>query len=188
MMVPLIALGVLVLALLAAGLWAMGAYNALVAIKNSIDLAWSNMEVLLKQRHDELGKLVEVVKGSRDFEQQTLQKVIEARSAFSAAGSRAQAMAGAAAESAALRGLFAVAEAYPDLKASASCASLQQRISQLEDQVADRREGYNDSVNIFNTRIAQFPDNMLAGFLDYHRHEYFKVEVVDTQDVAIDFH
>jgi LemA protein len=184
-MIFLIAVALLGFAGLVLGGWGVSVYNSLVALKNAVELAWSNIEVLLKQRHDELGKLIEVVKGNKEFEQQTLQRVVEARAAYSGAGNRVQAMAAAAAETVALRGLFAVAEAYPELKANLAFQQLQARISELESQIADRREGYNDSVNLFNTRIEQFPDNMVAGLMNYRRREYFRVEPSDTQDVEI---
>jgi LemA protein len=165
----------------------VGIYNALVALKNAIEMAWSNIDVLLKQRHDELVKLLEVVKGVRDFEQGTLVKVTEARAAYEAAGTRHQAIAAAQAEGLALRGLFAVAEAYPQLKADANFMQLQTRVSELENQIADRREAYNDTVNLFNTRIEQFPDNLFAGLLNYRRREYFRPDAAETKDVDLSF-
>ncbi len=167
--------------------WAVGIYNGLVALKHQVEEAWSNIDVILKQRHDELGKLIEVVKGAKNFEQETLLKVTEARTRFSQAANPAQAMAAAAAETVAIRGLFAVAEAYPDLKSNQNFIQLQQRVSGLESQIADRREVYNDTVNNFNTRIEQFPDLVFARVLAYARKEYFKVEEADKDDVKIAF-
>ena len=143
--------------------------------------------MILKQRHDELGKLIEVVKGAKNFEQETLMKVTEARTRFSQASTPAQAMAAAGAETMAIRGLFAVAEAYPELKSNQNFTQLQERVSGLEGQIADRREVYNDTVNNFNTRIEQFPDLIFARLLAYARKEYFKVEAADKEDVKISF-
>ncbi len=183
MAISLVILVVLMLGALTLAGWAVSLYNGLVAVKNQVELCWSDIDVALKQRHDELTKLIEVVKGVRDFESQTLEKVVAARGAFAGAATRAEMMAGAQAETMALRGLFAVVEAYPQLKADENFRQLQSRISVLEDQIAGRRELYNDAVNIFNTRIEQFPDSVAAGLLAYHRREYFRIEDADRSDV-----
>jgi LemA protein len=179
--------GLFVFAILGVIGWVVALYNALVALKNSVDRAWSNIDVVLKQRHDELGKLVEVVKGVRDFEQGTLTKITEARAQFGSATTHAQTIAGAQAETLALKGFFAVAEAYPSLKADENFRQLQTRVSELETQIADRRELYNDTVNLYNTRIEQFPENTLAGMMGYLRRPYFRAEESDLADVQIDF-
>src|SRR6266568_8203247 len=143
----------------------VGIYNSLVTLKNNIDRSFSNIDVVLKQRHDELPKLIETCKGYMKFEQETLQKVIQARNAYGSAntpGEKAQAdnmLTGA------LRTLFAVAEKYPDLKANANFIQLQARISGLEEKIAAQRGAYNEDVNAFNIRIAQVPDNFVAGFM-----------------------
>lgn len=179
-LISMMVLGLLVFGALA---WGLSAYNALVALKNRVEEAWSGIDVALAQRHDELVKLVEVVKGVRDFEAQTLQKVTEARGAFAAASDPAARLAGGQAEGLALRGLFAVAEAYPQLKADESFRMLQARIGGLEDGLAAGREGYNDAVNAYNTGIARLPEALLAGFLGYRRHEYFRAEESERADV-----
>ena len=187
MLVPLIVCGVLLFAVLGLGGWALGAYNGLVALKNQLEQAWANIDVLLKQRRDELGKLIDTVKGATEFEQGTLAKVTEARArALGAQGSSAGAAA-AGAESAAIRGFLAVAEAYPALQSNQNFKALQERISGLEGQIADRREVFNDAVNSYNTRIALFPDSIFAGLLNYSRHEYFRAEAAETADVKVSF-
>lgn len=146
-------------------------YNNLVQIKNNVAKAWANIEVLLKQRHDELPKLIETCKQYMKFEQDTLSRIVEARGrVFSAAQSKDVKALGEAegALRLGLGNLFALAESYPELKANASFQQLQGRISALEDSIADRREFYNESVNINNVRIAQVPDVIVArmfGFL-----------------------
>src|SRR5438445_10707985 len=140
-------------------------YNGLVAIKNDIDKAWANIDVLLKQRHDELSKLLEVTKGYAEFERDTLTKITQARSQYSQAVTFDQKALADQSMTSALRGFFAVAENYPDLKANSNFMQLEQRITQLENQIADRREFYNDSVNTFNIRIQQVPDTFVAGFM-----------------------
>jgi LemA protein len=140
-------------------------YNGLVSVKNNVARAWANIDVLLKQRHDELPRLVEVCKAYRDFERETLVRVTEARTRVAQAR-EAQDMAALGPAEAALRvgvaHIFALAERYPDLKANQNFLALQRRITDLENAIADRREFYNDSVNINNTRVEQFPELIVA--------------------------
>jgi LemA protein len=145
-------------------------YNNLVRIKHNVSKAWANIDVLLKQRHDELPKLVEVCKQYMKYEQETLERVMRARSAVSSARERGDVEALGSAESelrVGLGNLFAVAEAYPDLKANQNFQHLQQRVSALENAIADRREFYNESVNINNIRIEQFPDVFIARMFNF---------------------
>jgi len=143
----------------------VGIYNSLVSVRERVRQSWANIDVLLKQRHDELPKLIEACKQYMQYEQETLEKVMRARGAVLAASAGGNVAALGAAEQQ-LRGgighLFAVAEQYPQLKSDESFRQLQQRISGLEESIADRRELYNDEVNINNTRIAQFPDVLVA--------------------------
>ncbi len=146
-------------------IWAIIMYNGLVVLKHNVSQAWSNIDVLLKQRHDELPKLVETAKQYMKYEQETLEKVMRARSAVRGAQERGDMDALGMAEGqlrAGLMDFYAVAEAYPDLKANTSFQHLQQRISGLENMIADRREFYNASVNLNNVRIEQFPDVLIA--------------------------
>ena len=133
-------------------------YNSLVRLKNDIDKAWANIDVLLKQRHDELPKLIETCKGYMQYEQKTFQLITEARTAYMKAGSVAEKAQADNMISGALKSLFAVSENYPDLKANNNFMQLQKRISELEEKIADRREFFNDDVNTYNIRIQQFPD------------------------------
>src|SRR5437764_15018912 len=119
-------------------------YNGLVAIKNDIDKAWANIDVLLKQRHDELSKLLDVTKGYMNFERDTLTKITQARSQYQQATTFDQKAQADQSMTSALRGFFAVAENYPDLKANSNFMALEQRISQPENQLADRRAFSND--------------------------------------------
>ena len=156
-----IVLGIIVLA---AG-YAVILYNNLVALKHRVAKAWSNIDVLLKQRHDELPKLVETCKQYMNYEQETLEQVIRARSLVSNARESQDIEALGKAETqlrAGLGRLFALAESYPDLKANSSFQHLQSRISDLEDAIADRRELYNEAANLNNIRIEQFPDLLIA--------------------------
>jgi LemA protein len=187
MIVLLVVLGALLFALIACVGWGIGSYNGLIALNNTMDQAWANIDVLLKQRRDELVKLIDTVKGVKDFEQGTLTALTEARARAASAQGTASSVSAAGAESTAMRGFFAVAEAYPQLQADRNFQELQQRISALESMVSDRREVFNDAVNNFNTRIAQFPDSLFAALLGYQRHPYFRAEEADKADVKVQF-
>lgn len=163
-------------------------YNNLVRIKHNVSQAWSNIDVLLKQRHDELPKLVEVCKQYMEYEGTALEKIIAARSGVSKARETGDIGALGMAEGQlrlGLGSLFAVAEAYPELKANENFQHLQSRITGLEDAIADRREYYNDSVNINNVRIEQFPDLIIARFFNFKEQDLLEFEEEEKQDVDI---
>jgi len=162
-------------------------YNGLVAIKNDIDKAWANIDVLLKQRHDELTKLLDVTKGYLEFERDTLVRITQARSQYQTATTVEQKAQADQSMTSALRGFFAVAENYPDLKANSNFQQLQARITSLENQIADRREFYNDSVNTLNIRIQQVPDTFVASFMKLTPRQMLKVEEADKADVQMAF-
>jgi len=163
-------------------------YNNLVTLKHNVDKAWSNIDVLLKQRHDELPKLVETCKQYMKFEQETLEKVMQARSAVFTAREKGDVAALGPAETQLRMGLgnlFAVAEAYPDLKANENFQHLQSRISGLENAIADRREFYNESVNMNNIRIEQFPDVLIARFFRFMPKDLLEFSEEETSDVEM---
>jgi LemA protein len=162
-------------------------YNGLVAVKNNVDKAWANIDVLLKQRHDELPGLIEVCKGYMKYEGETLLRVTQARNAYSQAATVDQKVQASADVTSALARLIATAENYPDLKANTDFAHLQTRITELESEIADRREFYNDSVNTFNIRIQEMPDAILAGSMNLHPRQMFQVAEADKAPVAISF-
>lgn len=162
-------------------------YNGLIALKNDIDKSWANIDVLLKQRHDELTKLLDTTKGYMDFERDTLTKITQARSQYQQAVTVDQKALADQSMTSALRGFFAVAENYPELKANSNFQTLEKRISELESQIADRREFYNDSVNTFNIRIQQVPDTLVAGFMHLTPRAMLKVEEADKADVKMAF-
>ena len=167
-------------------LYAIVLYNNLVSVKHNVDKAWSNIDVLLKQRHDELPKLVETCKQYMQYEQETLQKVMQARSAVHAAREKGDVAALGPAESQlrlGLGNLFAVAEAYPDLKANENFQNLQARITGLENAIADRREFYNESVNINNIRIEQFPDVLIARQFNFGPKQLLEFSEEERKDV-----
>ena len=163
-------------------------YNNLVQIKHNVSKAWANIDVLLKQRHDELPKLVETCKQYMKFEQETLQKEMEARSRVSTARETQNIGALGQAEGvlrASVGNLFAVAEAYPDLKTNQTFQQLQARISSLENGIADRREFYNESVNINNVRIEQFPDTIIAGMFSFKPAQLLEFDTAEKADVDV---
>jgi LemA protein len=162
-------------------------YNGLIAVKNNVDKAWANIDVLLKQRHDELPNLLEVCKGYMKYEGDTFERVTKARSQYAQAQNVDQKVEASAAVSGAVGRLLATAENYPELKANNNFMQLQNRISELESQIADRREFYNDSVNVFNTRIQEMPDALLAGSMNLHPRSMFQVAEEDKAPVKISF-
>jgi LemA protein len=163
-------------------------YNQLVQIKHDVSKAWANIDVLLKQRHDELPKLVETCKQYMKFEQETLTRVMQARSSVSDAREQRNINALGQAEGElrnAVGRLFAVAEAYPDLKTNQTFLHLQGRISSLENGIADRREFYNESVNINNVRIEQFPDSIVAAFFSFRSAPMLRFSSQEMADVEM---
>ena len=177
-------MGVLVLGLV----YGVLVYNGLVTLKHNITKAWANIDVLLKQRHDELPKLVEVCRQYKQFEQTTLARVTEARARVAAARETHDVDALGSAESmlrAGLGQIFAVAEAYPELKANEHFAQLQGRISTLENGIADRREWYNEAVNRHNVRIEQFPDLIVARLFAFSAKPLLQFSGAEKADVDL---
>ncbi len=169
-------------------LYAISIYNHLVRLKHNVSKAWSNIDVLLKQRHDEIPKLVETCKQYMKFEQDTLERVMQARSRVSDARQN-QDIAGLGAAEGALRmglgNLFAVAEDYPELRANENFQHLQSRISTLENSISDRREFYNESVNINNIGIEQVPDVIVARLFNFGARDLLEFEASEIADVSV---
>ncbi|MDH3256748.1 MAG: LemA family protein [Nitrospinota bacterium] len=160
-------------------------YNGLISLKENIKKSWSNIDVILKQRHDELPKLISVCESYTEFEKGILDRLMKAREKYFKASGVAKKSEASNEVTAALQGIFALAENYPDLKANKNFMQLQERISHLEETLADRREFYNDSVNNYNIRIKQIPDVLVAGMLSYQDEEMFKVSQKEREDVKI---
>ena len=182
-----IVLGVLLLILLGLILYVILIYNGFVQLKNNINRDWSNIDVLLKQRYDELPKLIKVCEGYMQHEQKTLEAVIKARSMVGAARADQDRMQAQNALSETLKSLFMVVERYTDLKADAGFRQLSNRISELEDQIADRRELYNAAVTIYNTRIDQFPDVLSARPFNFTSRTLWEIDPTHRQDVDVSF-
>jgi len=162
-------------------------YNGLVRLRNDNDRAWANIDVLLKQRHDEIPNLVETVKGYMQHEQQTLVGLTQARAASMNAASIGQKAQADLMMTGALRGLFAVVENYPQLRANENFLKLQMRIGELEERIADRREFFNDDVNTYNTRIGQIPEVFVASYMNLKPRAMFKVSDEDRRLVEVKF-
>ena len=176
-----IVLGVVVLL----ALLAIFTYNALVRLRNQVDEAWNQISVQLKRRHDLIPNLVNAVKGYMDFEQETLTRVVEARQAAvsAQAGGPANAAQTAQAENfltGALRQLFALVEAYPDLKSNQNVLELQEELTTTENQIGFSRQHYNSTVRELNTAIQTFPNVLLAGPLGFREREYFQIVEADA--------
>jgi LemA protein len=151
----------------------LATYNAVVALRQRIDKAWSNIDVALKQRWDQLPILVDAVRGVMTFERDTLAEVTRLRAAYAPTAPIPDQAATSQATSAALRRLFAVVEAYPELRSQANVLDLQNEIERIEGVIADRRELYNDQVYRYNTRIAQVPAVFLAGLFGWRPQAFF---------------
>ena len=164
------------LLLLAAFILAINIYNGLISLRNQVDRAWSNIDVILKQRHDELPQLISICEQFAGYERATIDRLVQARTQYGAARSISEKVVASGAVSSALSGLLAIGEAYPELKSSDQFNQIQQRISAIEEQLADRRELYNETVTNYNIRCQQFPDAIFANALLYKTLELFRVE------------
>jgi LemA protein len=184
LLIALAVLGFIFFGLIA---WGVGIYNNLVAIKNNVDKSWANIDVILKQRHDEIPKLVDTCKGYMKHEQTLLENVTRARTSFMSApdvGAKTQAE---NMLNSSLKSLFAVAENYPELKANQNFLDLQGRISALEESIADRREFFNEATTIYNTKIQSFPDMFFANMLQLQLRPLLEIAKEETADVKISF-
>jgi len=177
-MILLIPIGLAVLVLL----WIVGAYNGLIRLRNQLENAWAQIDVQLKRRHDLIPNLVETVKGYAKHESGTFEKVTQARNmAINAksVGDRAEAenvLTGA------LKSLFAVAEAYPDLKANQNFLALQEELTSTENKISFSRQFYNDSVMTYNTHIQVFPTNLIATMFNFGRRDFFEVKAEEERE------
>lgn len=182
-----IVLAILAFVVIGAFSYGVGLYNGLIRLKHAVERSWANIDVLLKQRHEELPKVVDTVKGYIAHEREVLEAVTKARSAFQQARGTEEMGRADSEIHRALGRLFAVAEGYPELKADSAFQMLQERIAILEDGIADRREFFNHSVNALNVRIEQIPDVFLANLMGLRPHALFEVAEGDRQDVKISF-
>lgn len=179
----LVVLGIVVVAII----WVVAKYNQLVSLRNRIENAWSQIDVQLRRRYDLIPNLVETVKGYAKHEKDVFEKVTQARSAMmTAQGVKEQ---GEAQNmiTGALKSLFAVAEAYPELKANQNFLLLQEELSGTESKIAYSRQFYNDTVMAYNTLIQSFPSNIIANTFSFGEHEYFPMEDAAREPIKVDF-
>ncbi len=160
-------------------------YNGLIVLKENMKKSWANIDVILKQRHDELPKLISVCESYTEFETGILTQLIQSRERYVNADTVGEKAKASGQITAGLGKLFAVAENYPELKSNKNFMQLQGRISHLEESLADRREFYNDSVNNYNIRIQQIPDVFIAGFMRLREAEMFEVSEEERRDVDV---
>ena len=170
-----------VVALVVVGFMVLATYNDVVALRLRIDKAWANIDVALKQRHDQLPNLVEAVRNVMTWEQSVLTEVTEARAAYSPTAPIPEQAATSAATSAAVRSLFATVEQYPEVRSAANVLSLQDEIERLESMIADRRELYNDQVFRYNTKIAQVPAIVLAWMFGWRARPFFEASAAERE-------
>jgi len=171
-----LALIIILVIVVLVGLYVVFSYNGLVSLRNRIENAWAQIDVQLKRRYDLIPNLVETVKGYASHERETLDAVIEARNAgMNAAGPHDQAEAENQITGA-LKSLFALSEAYPDLKANQNFAQLQEELTGTEGRIAYARQFYNDTVYRYNTKIQSFPSNVLANAFSFAEREYFEAD------------
>lgn len=164
----------------AGGIWIISAYNSLTALRLRVQNAWQQINVQLKRRYDLIPNLVETVKGYMQYEQDTLQKVIDARSKAMASTGVKESAEAQAALTQSLGKVFALMENYPELKASKNVLDLQEELTTTENQIAFARQYYNDLVTQYNTKQQVFPSNMLAGFFKFQPSEFFSVPEAET--------
>lgn len=165
---------IVVLAVILLAVWGVGAYNSFVKMRNRIEEAFATMDVYLKKRYDLVPNLVETVKGYAAHESGTLEKVIQARNAASSSTTTEERAANENILTGTLKSLFAVAEAYPDLKANTNFMDLQRQLQRLEDEIANSRKYYNAVVKEFNTKTETFPSNLIAGVFHFTRQTMFE--------------
>jgi LemA protein len=181
-------IGLILLAIIVGAIfWLIGVYNGLIKMKNRVDEAWSDIEVQLKRRYDLIPNLVNTVKGYAAHEKEVFEKVTEARTAAMGAGNAQEKAQAENMLTGALKSLFAVAEAYPDLKANQNFLELQREITDTEDKIQASRRFYNGNVRDFNTKIEIFPNNLIAGMLHFAKREFFDIDEKEAEPVKVEF-
>jgi len=168
-------------------LWVISIYNGLVTLKNRVDEAWSDIDVQLKRRYDLIPNLVNTVKGYAAHEKEVFEKVTEARSRAMGAGTTGDKAQAENMLSNTLKSLFAVAEAYPELKANQNFLALQSELTDTEDKIQAARRFYNGNVRDFNIKIEVFPNNIFAGMLGYVKREFFGIDEGEKEPVKVEF-
>lgn len=175
-------------AIILAALYFISIFNTLVRLKNQIKNAWAQIDVQLKRRHDLIPNLIETVKGYMTHERGTLETITAARSRAMSAGTVAEKSAAEGALSRAIGQFYAVAENYPDLKANQNFLALQEELTSTENRIAFARQSYNDQALFYNNKIQMFPSNLVAGWFNYTKEEFFEIEdKADREVPKVDF-
>ena len=187
MLPVLITIGVIVAVVVVLGIIVVGMYNGLVRARLRVKEAWSGIDVQLKRRASLIPNLVETVKGYAQHEREVFENVTRARSMLQQAGTPGQAAEANNMLTQTLRSLFAVAEAYPDLKANQNFLALQSELSDIEEKIAYARQFYNTNVLSYNTKTETFPSTIFAGMFNFEPAEFFEAEEEARQDVKVDF-
>jgi len=167
--------------------WVIAIYNGLIRLRNRVDEAWSDISVQLKRRYDLIPNLVNTVKGYAAHEKEVFEKVTEARTMAMGAGTTGDKAQAENMLSGALKSLFAVAEAYPDLKANQNFLELQRELTDTEDKIQAARRFYNGNARDFNIKIEVFPNNIFAGILHFTKREFFGIEEGEKEPVKVEF-
>ena len=180
--------GIIILVIIAVvAIWIVAVYNGLIRLKNRVDEAWSDIGVQLKRRYDLIPNLINTVKGYAAHEKELFEKVTEARTAAMGAQTPHDKEQAENMLSGTLKSLFAVAEAYPDLKANQNFLELQRELTDTEDKIQASRRFYNGNVRDFNTKIEVFPNNIIASMLKFVKREFFQIEEGEKEVVKVEF-
>ena len=178
---------ILLIALAVAALWVIAVYNGLIKMKNRVDEAWSDIDVQLKRRYDLIPNLINTVKGYAAHEKEVFEKVTEARTRAMNAGSTQEKAEAENMLSGTLKSLFAVSENYPDLKANQNFLELQRELTDTEDKIQASRRFYNGNARDFNIKIQVFPNNLIAGILNFTKREFFEAAEGEKENVKVEF-
>ncbi|MFA6973270.1 MAG: LemA family protein [Parcubacteria group bacterium] len=178
---------ILLIIVIVIAVWLVATYNGLITLKNRVDEAWSDIDVQLKRRYDLIPNLVNTVKGYAAHEKEVFEKVTEARARAMGAGSAADKAQAENMLSNTLKSLFAVAEAYPDLKANQNFLELQRELTDTEDKIQASRRFYNGNVRDFNTKIQVFPTNLIASMLNFVKRDFFEAGEGEKEPVKVEF-
>lgn len=178
---------IIIVVVVAIAFWLVAIYNGLIKLRNRVDEAWSDIDVQLKRRYDLIPNLINTVKGYASHEKETFQNVTEARArAMGAKDPKEQAQAENMLSDT-LKSLFAVSEAYPELKANTNFLELQRELTDTEDKIQASRRFYNGNVRDFNTKIQVFPNNMLVGMFSFKAYEFFEADEAERENVDVQF-
>lgn len=167
--------------------WAISVYNKLIALRNRVKDQWAQIDVQLKRRFDLIPNLVETVKGYTKHESETLEAVIKARNTYVSATLPEDQMKADGELTKAISKLFALTESYPELKANTNFQALQQELTETESKIASARQFYNDTVMVYNNKVAMVPSNIIAGLFKFEKEAFFEANETERQNVQVKF-